>query len=62
MTLNFNNLKNFVCDYLIRTEPNLVWSRDNSYTNITKTINSDKEEIIFNNKIDKIICKYDVID
>ena len=52
MTLNFNNLKNFVCDYLIRTEPNLVWSRDNSYTNITKTINSDKEEIIFNNKID----------
>jgi hypothetical protein len=51
MTLNFNNLKNFVCDYLLKTEPNQVWSKDSTYKDITKTVNESKEEIIFNNKI-----------
>ena len=52
MSLNFDNLKNFVSEYLVKTEPNLVWSVG-EHPNITKIEDPLNNKIIFNNKIDE---------
>ena len=49
--MNFENLQNFVNNYLEKTEPNVFWSKEASHPQIIKTENSGRSEINLTNVI-----------